>query len=90
MKHILSLFREIVHRVYRQIARSVRKYEIDIDYSNYPSSIDGGVIFACNHSNSHDFYTIQEVFIHNVIVCWIGRIGSSFPNPFQAGRNSVD
>ncbi len=79
MKHILSLFREIVHRVYRQIARSVRKYEIDIDYSNYPSSNDGGVIFACNHSNSHDFYTIQEVFIHNVIV-FAGSEGLDLPS----------
>ena len=56
---------EFVHKVYKWLATNIRKYDLDIDYGNI-EDIEGSVIFACNHSNSHDFYTIQEVFKNNV------------------------
>ena len=43
-----------------KIAPSLRNYEIEIlGVENIP---DETAVFLCNHSNSHDFFTIREVF----------------------------
>ena len=43
------------------IAKLSRTYDIDImGTENIP--LESGAVFICNHSNSHDFFTAQEVF----------------------------
>lgn len=43
-----------------RIAPYIRKYDLDIiGRENIPYN---SVLFICNHSNSHDFFTIQEVW----------------------------
>lgn len=61
----MNIKSEIVHKIYRIIATNVRKYPLDVEYSKFVDD-SNSVIYACNHSNSHDFYTIQEVFKNNV------------------------
>jgi len=44
-----------------KIAPLLRNYDLDIiGEENIPS--DNSAVFICNHSNSHDFFTTQEVF----------------------------
>lgn len=46
--------------IYSKIARKLNNFDLEISgLENIP---DTPCIFVCNHSNSHDFYTIQEVF----------------------------
>lgn len=53
-------FYQKVHKVYTQIAKILRHYDIELrGIENIP--LDTNVIFACNHSNSHDYYNLQEV-----------------------------
>lgn len=43
-----------------RIAPYIRKYDLDIiGRENIPYN---SAVFICNHSNSHDFFTIQEVW----------------------------
>ncbi|MBR4344209.1 MAG: 1-acyl-sn-glycerol-3-phosphate acyltransferase [Lachnospiraceae bacterium] len=42
------------------VAKIIRKYELEIiNTENIP---DGEVIYLCNHSNAHDYFTVLEVF----------------------------
>ena len=51
-------FYQKVHKVYTQIAKILRNYDIELrGIENIP--LDTNVIFACNHSNSHYYYNLQ-------------------------------
>lgn len=60
---------EKVHKLFGNLAKGMRNYSIEIDNES-GISFDEPVIFACNHSNTHDYYTVQEVFkrMVNVLV----------------------
>lgn len=46
--------------IYSRIAKELNKFNIEfIGLENIP---DSPCMFICNHSNSHDFYTIQQLF----------------------------
>lgn len=54
-----DIFYKIIHRIYQKIARSSRTYDLIVrGYDNIPE--DDNCIFAFNHSNTHDFYNLQE------------------------------
>lgn len=49
-----------VQKIYGKLFKFLRKYSMELyGEENLPQS---NAVFICNHSNSHDFYTIQEVF----------------------------
>lgn len=50
----------LVHKLFNKIVKGMRSYPIDVDMEKLDCG--GPVIFACNHSNMHDYYTVQEVF----------------------------
>lgn len=53
--------KEISKKLISHIAPMLRNYDLDIiGEKNIPS--EAGAVFICNHSNSHDFFTIHEVF----------------------------
>lgn len=53
--------KEVSRKLISHIAPMLRNYDLDIiGEENLPS--DPGAVFVCNHSNSHDFFTIHEVF----------------------------
>ena len=53
--------KEISKKLISRIAPMLRNYDLDIiGRENIPS--EPGAVFMCNHSNSHDFFTIHEVF----------------------------
>lgn len=53
--------KEISKKLISHIAPMLRNYDLDIiGEKNIPS--ETGAVFICNHSNSHDFFTIHEVF----------------------------
>ena len=55
---------EKVHKLFGNLAKGMRNYSIEIDNES-GISFDEPVIFACNHSNSHDYYTLQEILTKN-------------------------
>lgn len=61
---------ENIHNLFNKLATKIRSYPIIKIYDEEENSIDRPVIFACNHSNSHDYYTVQELFTNmiNVLV----------------------
>ncbi len=48
-----------IHEIYQALAKSIRKYELEV--LGQENILDDTCIFACNHSNSHDYYTLQEI-----------------------------
>ena len=62
-------YTRVVHDLFSNIAGLMRSYPITGDKES-DLVIDGSVIFACNHSNVHDYYTVQEVLkkMVNVLV----------------------
>lgn len=53
--------KEVSRKLISHIAPMLRNYDLDIiGEENLPS--EPGAVFVCNHSNSHDFFTIHEVF----------------------------
>lgn len=53
--------KDICKKLISRIAPMLRKYDLDIiGEKNIPNK--PGAVFICNHSNSHDFFTTQEVF----------------------------
>ena len=53
--------KKICKRIISQLAPNLRNYKLDIfGESNIPS--DDSAVFICNHSNSHDFFTVHESF----------------------------
>lgn len=53
--------KEISKKLISKIAPMLRTYDLDIiGRENIPS--EASAVFICNHSNSHDFFTTQEVF----------------------------
>ena len=53
--------KEVSKKIISRIAPLLRNYDLDIiGRENIPS--EPGAVFICNHSNSHDFFTINEVF----------------------------
>ena len=53
--------KEVSKKIISRIAPLLRNYDLDIiGRENIPS--EPGAVFICNHSNSHDFFTIHEVF----------------------------
>lgn len=51
----------LVQKVITRIVPHMRNYEIEIKGAeNVPK--EGNALFLCNHSNAHDFLTMQEVF----------------------------
>lgn len=65
-----------VVKIIGRIASIIRPYDLVIEgEENIPS--DTEVIFLCNHSNSHDFFTVDELFCKlkkqvSPIVAWDG------------------
>lgn len=54
---------EDIHEVYQVLAKRIRKYELEV--LGQENILDDTCIFACNHSNSHDYYTLQEILTKN-------------------------
>lgn len=53
--------KDITKKIISYIAPMLRNYDLDIiGEKNIPT--EPGAVFICNHSNSHDFFTIQEAF----------------------------
>lgn len=53
--------KDISKKIISHLAPMIRNYDLDIiGEENIPS--DPGAVFICNHSNSHDFFTVHEVF----------------------------
>ncbi len=53
--------KKISKKIISLLAPNLRKYELEIfGEENIPK--DDSAVFICNHSNSHDFFTTQEVF----------------------------
>ena len=53
--------KEVSKKIISSIAPMLRNYDLDIvGKENIPS--EPGALFICNHSNSHDFFTVHEVF----------------------------
>lgn len=60
-RHVPKQTNSAIMRWLGRIASKLRKYDFEIsDYNNIPS--DENVIFVCNHSNAHDYFTIFETF----------------------------
>lgn len=56
-----DLGKKISKKIISNIAPHLRNYDLDIiGKENIPS--EPGAVFICNYSNSHDFFTIHEVF----------------------------
>lgn len=53
--------KNISKKIISHIAPKLRSYDLDI-IGEKNISIEPGAVFICNHSNSHDFFTIHEVF----------------------------
>lgn len=69
-----------IQYVYSQIAKKLNKFNIEfLGLENIPNS---PCIFICNHSNSHDFYTIQELFemLNRSVNVLVGSDCLNFPS----------
>lgn len=53
--------RKISKKIISLIAPHLRKYKLEI-YGDENIPKNDSAVFICNHSNSHDFFTTQEVF----------------------------
>lgn len=53
--------KNIYHRFVAKIAPYLRNYDFEVmGEENIPD--DGKALFMCNHSNSHEFFTLHEAF----------------------------
>ena len=53
--------KKISKKIISLLAPKLRNYDLEIyGENNIPK--DDSAVFICNHSNSHDFFTTQEVF----------------------------
>ena len=56
-----NTFHSFFHNIYGFFSRYIRNYDLEIrGIENIP--MDDNVIFACNHSNANDTYTMHETF----------------------------
>lgn len=92
----LKSFSTIKRKLAYIISKFMRKYELEIrGTENVP--VDDSVIYVCNHSNSHDFFTLTETFVKtNKKVMplaaedglnWISQIMFSLCNSIFINRN---
>lgn len=92
----LKSFSTIKRKLAYIISKFMRKYELEIrGTENVP--VDDSVIYVCNHSNSHDFFTLTETFVKtNKKVMplaaedglnWISQIMFSLANSIFINRN---
>ncbi len=92
----LKSFSTIKRKLAYIISKFMRKYELEIrGTENVP--VDDSVIYVCNHSNSHDFFTLTETFVKtNKKVMplaaedglnWISQIMFSLGNTIFINRN---
>jgi len=49
-----------IQKIYKEIAKGLNPFDLEI--RGLENIVDTPCIFMCNHSNSHDFYTVQQVF----------------------------
>lgn len=52
-----------IHEIYQVLAKKVRNFELEVN--GQENIMDDTYIFACNHSNSHDYYILQEILHDN-------------------------